>query len=97
MRGDPALTIARYTCPQKGVMFWGAICFDTHTPLVVISDTLTEQRYNDDILKSVVLPFFLRHPGITFQHGNTRPQTASVLPYTSLPARSFTISPIEYI
>ncbi|UYV63385.1 hypothetical protein LAZ67_2003918 [Cordylochernes scorpioides] len=74
------------------------------TPLVVIPDTLTAQRYVDDILRPVLLPFLSHHPGLTFQQDNSRPHTARVtmdclqscrtLPW---PARSPDLSPIEHI
>ncbi|UYV83087.1 hypothetical protein LAZ67_22002158 [Cordylochernes scorpioides] len=66
-RVDPGLTVEHHTGPQLGVMVWGAISFDSRTPLVVIPDTLTAQRYVDDILRPVLLPFLSHHPGLTFQ------------------------------
>ena len=77
-RGDPAFTIARHTGPQQGIMVWGAISFDSRTPLVVIRGTLTAQRYVDDILRPVLLPFLLQCPGLVFQQANARPHTACV-------------------
>ncbi|UYV71393.1 hypothetical protein LAZ67_8002959 [Cordylochernes scorpioides] len=59
-------------------MVWGAISFDSRTPLVVIPGTLTAQRYVDDILRPVLLPFLSHHPGLTFQQDNARPHTARV-------------------
>lgn len=103
-RGDPAFTIARHTGPQQGIMVWGAISFDSRTPLVVIRGTLTAQRYVDDILRPVLLPFLLQYPGLVFQQDNARPHTARVamnclqacqtLPW---PARSPDLSPIEHV
>ncbi|UYV73539.1 Transposase [Cordylochernes scorpioides] len=43
-RVDPGLTVEHHTGPQQGVMVWGAISFDSRTPLVVIPGTLTAQR-----------------------------------------------------
>ncbi|GFW32900.1 transposable element Tc1 transposase [Trichonephila clavipes] len=34
--------------------------------------TLVAERYFDDILPPVVLPFLLQHPGLTFQHNNAQ-------------------------
>ncbi|UYV82646.1 hypothetical protein LAZ67_22000361 [Cordylochernes scorpioides] len=103
-RVDPGLTVEHHTGPQQGVMVWGAISFDSRTPLVVIPGTLTAQRYVDDILGTVLLPFLSHHPGLTFQQDNARPHTARVtldclqscrtLPW---PARSPDLSPIEHI
>ncbi|UYV78683.1 hypothetical protein LAZ67_16002377 [Cordylochernes scorpioides] len=82
----------------------GAISFDRRTPLVVIPGTLTAQRYVDDILRPVLLPFLSHHPELTFQQDNVRPHTARVtmdclqscrtLPW---PARLPGLSPIEHI
>ncbi|UYV83554.1 hypothetical protein LAZ67_23001451, partial [Cordylochernes scorpioides] len=77
-RVDPGLTVEHHTGPQQGVMVWGAISFDSRTPLVVIPGTLTTQRYVDDILRPVLLPFLSHHPGLTFQQDNARPHTARV-------------------
>ncbi|UYV70360.1 hypothetical protein LAZ67_7002668 [Cordylochernes scorpioides] len=46
-RVDPGLTVEHHTGPQQGVMVWGAISFDSRTPLVVIPGTLTAQRTYD--------------------------------------------------
>ncbi|UYV69341.1 hypothetical protein LAZ67_6003273 [Cordylochernes scorpioides] len=103
-RVDPGLTVEHHTGPQQGVMVWGDISFDSRIPLVVIPGTLTAQRYVDDILRPVMLPFLSHHPGLTFQQDNARPHTARVtmdclqscrtLPW---PARSPDLSPIEHI
>ncbi|GFY22052.1 transposable element Tc1 transposase [Trichonephila clavipes] len=58
-RVDPASTIARHTGPQPGVVVRCAIFFDNWTSSVVIRGTLTAQLYVDDILRTVLLPFFL--------------------------------------
>ncbi|UYV68098.1 Transposase [Cordylochernes scorpioides] len=44
LRVDPGLTVEHLTGPQQGVMVWGAISFDSKTPLVVIPGTLTAKR-----------------------------------------------------
>ncbi|GFW69530.1 transposable element Tc1 transposase [Trichonephila clavipes] len=75
---DPAFTNARHTEPQPGVIVWGTISFDCWTSLVDIKGTPTAQRHNDDILRTVLLSFFLKYPGIIFQQGNARPQTERV-------------------
>ncbi|UYV70216.1 Transposase [Cordylochernes scorpioides] len=56
-RVDPSLTVEHHTGPQQGGMVWGAISFESRNPLVVIPGTLTTQRYVDDILRPVLLPF----------------------------------------
>ncbi|KFM76205.1 Transposable element Tc1 transposase, partial [Stegodyphus mimosarum] len=85
-------------------MIWGAISFHSRTPLVVIRRNLTAQRYVDEVLRPVVLPFMSRHPGLIFQQDNARPHTAHVsiacrsacrtLPW---PARSPDLSAIQHV
>ncbi|GFX06543.1 transposable element Tc1 transposase [Trichonephila clavipes] len=75
-RAYSAFTIARYTGPKTGVMVWGAISFDNRTPLGVNRGALTAQRYFDDILRVVLLPFLLPWP--YFQQDNAKPHTARV-------------------
>ncbi|GFY05178.1 transposable element Tc1 transposase [Trichonephila clavipes] len=65
-RTDPAFTIAHDTIPQPEVMVWVVISFDSRTPLGVIRGTLTAQRYVDDILRTVLLPYLLQYPGLIF-------------------------------
>lgn len=103
-RWDTHLTVVRHTARQPGVMVWGAISFDSRTPLVVIRDTLTARRYVDEILRPVVLPFLSRTPGLTFQQDNARPHTARLStdclrasPTLPWPARSPDLSPIEHV
>ena len=76
----------------------------SQSPLVVIFDTLTAQRYIDDILPPVVLPFYFEHPGLNFQHDNVRLYTTrvcmnclQVCSMRSWPNRSLDLSPIEHI
>ncbi|KFM57660.1 hypothetical protein X975_14705, partial [Stegodyphus mimosarum] len=77
-RANPNFTIASHTGPQPGVMVYGAISLDTLTPLVVIKGTLIPQRYVDDILRPVLLQFFLQYNGLIFQQDNVIPHTAHV-------------------
>ncbi|GFS76512.1 transposable element Tc1 transposase [Trichonephila clavipes] len=59
-------------------MVWGAISFDSRKPLVGIRGTLTAQRYVNDILGIVLLPFLLQYPDFIFQQDNAKPHTARV-------------------
>ncbi|GFY14716.1 transposable element Tcb2 transposase [Trichonephila clavipes] len=63
-RADPTFPIAG---PQPGFVVWGAISFNSWTPLVVIRGTLTAQPYVNDILRTVLLPFLLQYHGLIFQ------------------------------
>ena len=89
------------------VMVWGGICGQERTPLVIVHGNLTAQRYMDNILRPVVLPFLQQQPrGVIYQHDNARAHTArivtnflaannvNVLPW---PARSPDMSPIEHL
>ncbi|GFY04175.1 transposable element Tc1 transposase [Trichonephila clavipes] len=66
LRADPAFTIVCRTGPQPEVMVWSAVSFDCWISLVVIRDLLTAQRFIDDILRIVLLPFILQYLGLIF-------------------------------
>ncbi|GFT70568.1 retrovirus-related Pol polyprotein from transposon TNT 1-94 [Trichonephila clavipes] len=100
----PLLLLRSHTAPTAGVMVWSAIAYNTRSPLVLIHDTMTAQRYVHDILQPHVLPFMQRVPGAIFRKENVRPRTARVSQdclgtVTTLPgpARSPDFSPIELI
>ncbi|GFT36372.1 transposable element Tcb1 transposase [Trichonephila clavipes] len=44
-RSNPAVTVERPTARQRGIMVWGAIAYDSTSPLVRIQGTLNAQRY----------------------------------------------------
>ncbi|GFS52551.1 transposable element Tcb2 transposase [Trichonephila clavipes] len=101
---NPPFALQRHTAPTAGVMVWGAIAYNTRSPLLLIQGTMISQRYIHDILQPHVLPLMQRLPGAIFQQDNARPHTARVsqdclrtiatLPW---PARSPDLSPIEHI
>ncbi|GFV69783.1 transposable element Tcb1 transposase [Trichonephila clavipes] len=67
-------------------MVWGAIAYNTRSPLVLIRGTMTAQRYVHDILQPHVLSLMQQLPGAIFQQDNARPHTVRVLlPFLGLP------------
>ena len=85
-------------------MVWGAISYDSRSPLVRIRGTLTSRRYVDEVLQPVVLPYLQQLQDSIFQQDNATSHTALVsrhalqniqlLPW---PAMSPDLSPIEHI
>ncbi|GFU99078.1 uncharacterized protein TNCV_1227921 [Trichonephila clavipes] len=86
---NPAFALQLHTVPTAGVMVWGAIAYNTRSPLVLICGTMTAQRYVHTILQPLVLPFMQRLPGALFQQDNalSRHNTLStlLLPFLGLP------------
>ncbi|GFV50718.1 uncharacterized protein TNCV_2213791 [Trichonephila clavipes] len=74
----PAFALQLHTTPKAGVMVWGAIAFNTRSPVVLIRGTMTAQRYVHDIVQPHVFPLMQRLPGTIFQHDNAQPHTARV-------------------
>ena len=59
------------------VMVWDGISHNGKTRLVTVNGTLNAQKYRDDILAPVVLPFMQAGNGVTIlQEDNARPHTA---------------------
>ena len=59
------------------MMVWGGISLNGKTQLVTVNGTLNAQKYRDDILAPVVLPFVQAGNGVTIlQQDNARPHTA---------------------
>ncbi|GFV66058.1 transposable element Tcb2 transposase [Trichonephila clavipes] len=103
-RLNPAFALKQHTTPTAGVMVWGAIAYNTRSPLVLIHGTMTAQRNVHDILQPHVLPHMAGFTGAIFQQDNARPHTERVSQdrlrtVTTLPwsARSPDLSPIEHI
>ncbi|GFU60675.1 transposable element Tcb2 transposase [Trichonephila clavipes] len=91
--------------PQRAhMMVWGAIAYNTRSPLALVRGTMIAQRYVHDILQPHVLPLMQRLPGAIFQEDSARPHMANVsqdclrtvttLPW---PSRSPDLSPIAHI
>ncbi|XP_023230692.1 uncharacterized protein LOC111630777 [Centruroides sculpturatus] len=101
---NPAYTVEWHTGPTPSVMVWGAITYDSRTPLIVMRTTLTAQRYVQYILQPHVLPLMAGLPTGIFQQDNARPHTTAVsqaclhniatLPWS---ARSLDLSLIEHV
>ncbi|GFW88583.1 transposable element Tcb1 transposase [Trichonephila clavipes] len=85
-RLNPAFALQRHTAPTAGVMVWGAIAYNTWSPLVLIRGTMTAQRYVHDILQPHVLPLMQRLPGTIFQQDIGRPHTARLSPHCYYPS-----------
>ncbi|UYV79196.1 Transposase [Cordylochernes scorpioides] len=103
-RSNPAAIVERPTVRQRGIMVWGAIAYDSRSPLLRIQGTMTAQRYVDDVLRPVTLPYLQGVPNALYQQDNALPHTASIsqqalqdvqmLPW---PPYSPDLSPIEHV
>ncbi|GFV03803.1 transposable element Tcb2 transposase [Trichonephila clavipes] len=103
-RINPVFSLQRYTAPTAGVMVWGAIPYNTRSPLVLIRGTMTAQWYVHNNLKPHLMPLMQRLPRAIFQQDNARPHTAKVsqdclhtVTILSVPDRSPYLTPIEHI
>ncbi|UYV73697.1 ARMC8, partial [Cordylochernes scorpioides] len=77
-RSNPAAIVERSTVRQRGIMVWGAIAYDSRSPLLHIQGTMTAQRYVDDVLRPVTLPYLQGVPNALYQQDNARPHTARI-------------------
>ncbi|UYV80948.1 hypothetical protein LAZ67_19002252, partial [Cordylochernes scorpioides] len=103
-RSNPAAIVERPTIRQRGIMVWGAIAYDSRSPLLRIQGTMTAQRYVDDVLRPVTIPYLQGVPNALYQQDNARPHTARIsqqalqdvqmLPW---PPYSPDLSPIEHV
>ncbi|UYV65857.1 hypothetical protein LAZ67_3005721, partial [Cordylochernes scorpioides] len=103
-RSNPAAIVERPTVRQRGIMVWGAIAYDSRSPLLRIQGTMTAQRYVDDVLRPVTLPYLQGVPNALYQQDNARPHIARIsqqalqdvqmLPW---PPYSPDLSPIEHV
>ena len=89
------------------VMVWGGISHNGKTQLVTVNGTLNAQKYRDDNLAPVVLPFMQAGNGVTIlQQDNARPNTARAttqfltannVNVMEWPSMSPDLSPIKHI
>ncbi|KFM75199.1 Transposable element Tcb1 transposase, partial [Stegodyphus mimosarum] len=104
-RSNPVLTVERPTSRQRGIMVWGAIAYDSRSPLVRIQGTMTAQRYLDNVLWPVAIPYLQGLPNASFQLYNARPQSSARICQHALqgiqmlpwPPYSPDLSPIEHV
>ncbi|KAL0168200.1 hypothetical protein M9458_036422, partial [Cirrhinus mrigala] len=81
-----------------GVMVWAGVCYGQRTQVHFIDGILNAQRYRDEILRPIVVPFIHDH------HDNARPHVARIctqfLEAENIPvhpAYSPDMSPIEHV
>ncbi len=88
-----------------GVMVWAGVCYGQRTQVHFIDGILNAQRYRDEILRPIVVPFSHDHH-LMLQHDNARPHVARIctqfpeaenIPVLAWPAYSLDMSPIEHV
>ncbi|KAK7483344.1 hypothetical protein BaRGS_00025404 [Batillaria attramentaria] len=80
--GEQHQLVSRRLCHMaKGASWCGAGCDGgDRTPLVMVDGNLTAQRYIDQIIRPVVLPYLQQQPhGVLYQQDTAPPHTASVV------------------
>ncbi|KFM68514.1 Transposable element Tcb1 transposase, partial [Stegodyphus mimosarum] len=92
------------TARQWGIMVWGAIAYDSRSSLVRIQGTMTAQRYLDNVLRPVAIPYFQGLPNAICQQDNAQPHSAPICQRTlqgiqmlPWPLYSPDLSPIEHV
>ncbi len=88
-----------------GVMVWAGVCYGQWTKVHFIDGILNAQRYRDEILRPIVVPFIHDHH-LMLQHDNTRPRLARIctqfleaenIPFLAWSEYSPDMSPIEHV
>ncbi len=88
-----------------GVMVWAGVCYGQQIQVHFIDVILNAQRYRDEILRPIVVPFIHDHH-LMLQHDNARPHVARIctqfleaenIPVLAWPAYSPDMSPIEHV
>ena len=88
------------------VMVWAGINNNRKTNLVIINGNLNAQRYRDEILAPVVIPYMNANPNAIFQQDNARPHTvrlttqyqqANNVDVMEWPSKSPDLCPIEQV
>ncbi len=60
-----------------GVMVWAGVCYGQRTQVLFTDGILNAQRYHDEILRPIVVPFIHDHH-LMLQHNNARPHVARI-------------------
>ncbi len=61
-----------------GVMVWAGVCYGQRTQVHFIDGILNAQRYRDEILRPIVVPFIHDHDHLMLQNDNARPHVARI-------------------
>ncbi len=86
-------------------MVWAGVCYRQRTQVHFIDGILNAQRYRDEILRPIVVPFIHDHH-LMLQHDNAWPHAARIcsqfleaenIPVLAWPAYSPDMSPIEHV
>ncbi len=88
-----------------GVMVWAGVCYGQRTQVNFIDGILNAQRYRDEILRPIVVPFIHNHH-LMLKHDNAQPHVvrictqfleAEYIPVLAWPVYSPDMSTIEYV
>ncbi len=89
----------------SGFMVWSGVCYGQQTQVHFIDGILNAQRYRDEILRPIVVPFIHDHHHM-LQHENAQPHVARIctqfleaenIPVLAWPAYSPDMSPIKHV
>ncbi len=89
----------------SGVIVWAGVCYGQRTQVHFIDGILNAQRYRDEILRPVVVPFIHDHH-LMLQHDNEQPHVARIctqfleaenIPVLAWSPYSPDMSPIEHV
>ncbi|KAL0152484.1 hypothetical protein M9458_052207, partial [Cirrhinus mrigala] len=96
--------VDRVTASGSKVMIWAGVCYGQRTQVHFIDGILNAQRYRDEILRPIVVPF-IHNRHLMLQHNNSWPYVARIctrfleaenIPVPAWPAYS-NMSPIERV
>ncbi len=88
----------------SGVMVWAGVCYGQRTQVHFIDGILNAQRYRDENLRPIVVPFIHDHR-LMLQHDNAQPHVTRIctqfleaenVPVLAWQAYSPGMSPIEF-